>query len=112
MVHGFPLIQLGYAEARIAALQTHAACMPPKEGEKNLKQPGYISAQLHQGISASPMFLDYDVFESVEAFAAITRQPEFGSLREAYPDSAAASMHLFRRVATPGICLGEAATQS
>ncbi len=71
-------------------------------------QPGYISAQLHQGICGSSMFLDYAAFESVAAFAATTRQPEFGPLRGVYPDSATASLHLFRRVAIPGICLGEA----
>ncbi len=71
-------------------------------------QPGYISAQLHQGICGSSMFLDYAVFESVAAFAATTRQPEFGPLRGVYPDSATARLHLFRRVAIPGICVGEA----
>ncbi len=76
------------------------------------QQPGYISAQLHQGIAGSSMFLDYAVFESVKAFAAILRKPEFGSLSEAYPDSATASLHLFRRTAIPGICLGEAVAQS
>lgn len=71
-------------------------------------QPGYISAQLHQGVGGSSMFLDYAMFENVAAFAAITRHPEFGPLRSIYPDSATASLHLFRRVAIPGICLGEA----
>ncbi len=73
-------------------------------------QPGFISAQLHQGIGGSSVFLDYAVFESVKAFAAITRQPDFGSLSEGYPDSVTASLHLFRRTAIPGICLGEATT--
>lgn len=70
-------------------------------------QPGYISAQLHQGIGGSTMFLDYAVFESVAAFVATTRQPEFEPLRQIYPDSATAQLHLFRRVAIPGICIGE-----
>ena len=52
-------------------------------------QPGYISAQLHQG------------------FGATMRQPEFGPSRGIYPDSATAHPHLFRRVAIPGICIGE-----
>lgn len=74
-------------------------------------QPGFISAQLHQGIEGSTTFLDYAVFESVAAFAAMTQQPEFGPLRAIYPDSATASLHLFRRVAIPDICLGEGTTR-
>ncbi len=69
-------------------------------------QPGFISAQLHQGIQGSNTFLDYAIFESVAALEAMTRQPEFGPLRELYPNSATASLHLFRQVAVPNICLG------
>jgi hypothetical protein len=43
---------------------------------------------LHQGIEGSRMFLNYAVFEDTAAFAATTRQPEFGPLRAVYPDSA------------------------
>ncbi len=74
-------------------------------------QPGFISAQLHQGIGTSTTFLDYAVFESVAALRAMMRQPEFGPLRQIYPDSATASLHLFRRVAVAGICLGEPGTK-
>lgn len=70
-------------------------------------QPGYISAQLHQGIAGSSMWLNYAVFESAAAFGATMKQPEFGPLRGIYPDSATAHPHLFRRVTIPGICLGE-----
>lgn len=70
-------------------------------------QPGYISSQLHQGIQGSRMFLNYAVFENTAAFAATTKQPEFGPLRGVYPDSATAHPHLFRRVAIPLICVGE-----
>ncbi len=71
------------------------------------RQPGYISAQLHQGIQGSSMFLNYAVFENTAAFAATTRQPEFKPLRAGYPDSATAHPHLFRRVHVPLICVGE-----
>ena len=71
-------------------------------------QPGFLSAQLHQGIRGSSMFLDYAVFETAEALEATTRQPEFGPLRELYPDGVTAQIHLFRKVAIPGICVGEA----
>lgn len=70
-------------------------------------QPGFISAQLHQATSGDNLFLDYAVFESVAAIAAMTRKPEFLSLRAIYPDSAVANLHLFRRIAISGICLGE-----
>jgi quinol monooxygenase YgiN len=70
-------------------------------------QPGCLSAQLHQGIEGSHMFLNYAVFENAAAFAATTKQPQFGPLREIYPDSAIAHPHLFRRIAVPGICVGE-----
>ena len=71
------------------------------------RQPGYISAQLHQGIEGSSMFLNYAVFENTAAFAATTRQAEFGPLRATYPDSAIARPHLYRRVHVPLICVGE-----
>ena len=72
-----------------------------------LTQPGCISAQLHQGIGGSHMFLNYAVFENTAAFAATNEQPEFGPLRKFYPDSAVAHPHLFRRLHIPEICVGE-----
>ena len=71
------------------------------------RQPGYISAQLHQGIAGSRMWMNYAVFENTAAFAATTRQAEFGPMRAGYPDSATARPHLFRRVHVPLICVGE-----
>jgi len=71
------------------------------------KQPGCVSAQLHKGLANSSMYLNYAVFENAAAFAATTRQPEFGPLRKVYPDSAVAHPHLFRRLTIPGICVGE-----
>ncbi len=71
------------------------------------RQPGYISAQLHQGIGDSHMWFNYAVFENTAAFAATNVQPEFKPLRAGYPDSATAHPHLFRRVAIDGICVGE-----
>ena len=71
------------------------------------KQPGCLSAQLHQGIQGSSLFLNYALFENAAAFAATTQQPEFAPLRKIYPDSAVAHPHLFRRLTIPGICVGE-----
>lgn len=68
-------------------------------------QPGYISAQLHQGLGVSRMFMNYALFENTAAFAATNSQPEFGPLRAVYPDGATAHPHLFRGVAIPGICV-------
>ena len=70
-------------------------------------QPGFISAQLHRGLGGSSTFLDLAVFESAAALGAMTRLPEFGRLRGVYPDGTTARLHLFRRVAVPGICVGE-----
>ena len=71
------------------------------------RQPGYISAQLHRGIGDSHLWFNYAVFENTAAFARTNSQPEFKPLRAGYPDSATAHPHLFRRVAVPGICVGE-----
>ncbi len=72
-------------------------------------QPGCISSQLHQGIGTSRMFLNYAVFEETKAFAGTTHQPQFEPLRRIYPDGSTAHPHLFRRLAVPGVCTGDAA---
>jgi heme-degrading monooxygenase HmoA len=63
------------------------------------QQPGFISAQLHRGIGESPVFLNYAVWESVEAFKAAFGRPEFRRRLAQYPDSVVASPHLFEKVA-------------
>ena len=88
------------AEAFLAAWAEDAAW--------NKTQPGFITAQLHRGVGSST-FLDVAVFETSAALGALTQQPEFGLLRGIYPNSTVGRMHLFRRVAVPGICLGEPA---
>jgi len=69
-------------------------------------QPGYISAQLHRGIGGSCTFVNYAVWESVEAFQRAFSQPEFQAKMAEYPDGLLASPHLFRKVAVAGICVG------
>ena len=69
------------------------------------QQPGFISAQLHRGIGESPVFLNYAVWESVDAFRTAFGRPEFRSRLAQYPDSAVASPHLFEKLAVPGICV-------
>jgi heme-degrading monooxygenase HmoA len=69
------------------------------------RQPGFISAQLHRGVAGSGAFLNYAVWESVAHFRAAFANPEFRARLTEYPESAAASPHLFRPVAVPGICV-------
>jgi quinol monooxygenase YgiN len=40
-------------------------------------QPGLISAQLHRGIAGSGLFMNYVIWESVEAFRHAFELPEF-----------------------------------
>ena len=68
-------------------------------------QPGYISTQLHRAIGGSTTFLNYAVWESVESFRKAFTNPEFQARIGAYPDSAVASPHLFRKLAVPGHCV-------
>ena len=71
-----------------------------------LKQkPGYISAQLHRGIGGSCVFLNYEVWESVEHFRRAVSSPEFQSSIVGLPPSTVMSPHLFKKVAVPGICV-------
>jgi heme-degrading monooxygenase HmoA len=41
------------------------------------RQPGYISAQLHRGIGASRVFLNYAIWESVADFKLAFHNPAF-----------------------------------
>jgi heme-degrading monooxygenase HmoA len=71
-----------------------------------LKQkPGFISTQLHRGVAGSSVFLNYAVWESMEAFRAAFTDPQFQATFERYPDSTVASPHLFQKLAVPGICV-------
>ena len=69
------------------------------------QQPGFISTQLHRGVAGSTVFLNYAVWESMEAFRAAFTDPQFQAGFGRYPDSTVASPHLFQKVAVPGICV-------
>jgi heme-degrading monooxygenase HmoA len=69
------------------------------------RQPGFISTQLHRAIGESPTYLNYAVWESVAEFRAAFGHPEFRAKLSHYPSSAAASPHLFQKVAVSGICV-------
>jgi heme-degrading monooxygenase HmoA len=70
-------------------------------------KPGFVSAQLHQGIEGSTTFLNYAIWESAAAFRAAFSDPEFQATLRRYPDSTVASPHLFREIAIPGFSEGE-----
>jgi quinol monooxygenase YgiN len=86
------------AEALVAAWTKDAAILKAK--------PGFVSTQLHRGIAGSSTFLNYAVWESVEAFRTAFADPDFQASFAAYPDSTVASPHLFEKVAVPGISEG------
>ena len=69
------------------------------------RQPGFISTQLHRAVGESPTYLNYAVWESTAHFRAAFTNPEFREKLSTYPSSAAASPHLFQKVAVPGICV-------
>ena len=69
------------------------------------QQPGFVSTQLHRALGDSPTYLNYAVWESTAHFRAAFTHPEFRAKLSAYPSSAAASPHLFQKVAVPGICV-------
>lgn len=69
------------------------------------RQPGSISAQLHKGIGASRIFLNYAVWESVADFKRAFNNPEFQKTIREYPASVVALPHLFQKIAVPGICV-------
>lgn len=67
------------------------------------RQPGFVSAQLHRGITGSGVFLNYAVWESVEHYRAAFETPEWRTRRTTLPESTTVSPHLFRPVGVPGI---------
>jgi heme-degrading monooxygenase HmoA len=67
-------------------------------------QPGYISTQLHKGIGGSSTYVNYAIWESVEAFRDAFNSREFQRRIGNYPESAVASPHLFKKLAVPNHC--------
>jgi heme-degrading monooxygenase HmoA len=65
------------------------------------RQPGFISTQLHRGITGSGAFLNYAVWETVEQFRRAFENPEFRAKLDHYPANATASPHLFRKLPLP-----------
>ncbi len=67
-------------------------------------QLGYISTQLHKGIGGSTTYINYAIWESVEAFRNAFTNPEFQRRICDYPESAVASPHLFKKLAVTNHC--------
>jgi heme-degrading monooxygenase HmoA len=53
-----------------------------------MRQPGFISTQLHRAIGESPTYLNYAVWESTADFRAAFLQPKFRAKLSAYPSAA------------------------
>ncbi|WP_327586116.1 antibiotic biosynthesis monooxygenase [Nonomuraea sp. NBC_00507] len=87
----------GKTEEVLAAWQEDAAYFK--------SQPGFISAQLHQGIAGSRVLVNIAVWESGAHLRAAFSAPEFGAALERYPDGTIAYPHLLEKVAVPGICV-------
>ena len=69
------------------------------------EQPGYISTQLHKGLAGSATYINYAIWQDVESFRNAFTQPEFQKRIAAYPSSAVASPHLFKKLAVDGLCV-------
>ncbi len=69
------------------------------------RQPGYISTQLHRGVGASRLLLNYAVWESIAHFRAAFTHPEFASALANYPSSAVAAPYLFRKLSVANLCM-------
>ena len=68
-------------------------------------QAGFISAQLHKGIGASGIFINYTIWESTAHFRKAVHKSDFQTWLSNYPASTIVSPHLFKKVAVPGICV-------
>lgn len=68
-------------------------------------QPGFISAQLHQGIAGSGVFFNYAVWESATALRKALSNFDLKESIAHYGAGTVLSPHIFKKVAVPGICV-------
>jgi len=73
------------------------------------RQQGFVSAQLHKGVGKSSVFVNYAVWESMEAYKEAVNKILFTSepqsrLLKYDDDTLVISPHLFKKIAIPGIC--------
>jgi quinol monooxygenase YgiN len=74
------------------------------------QEPGFISTQLHRGIGKSSVFINYEVWESMEHYKKAVNKILFSTQSQSpllkYGDKILViSPHLFTKVAVPGICV-------
>jgi heme-degrading monooxygenase HmoA len=69
------------------------------------QQPGFISAQLHRGISGSGTFINYAVWESAAHLKEAVNNTDIQARISEYPASIVISPHIFKKVSVPGICV-------
>lgn len=69
------------------------------------QQAGYISTQLHKGLSGSSTFINYAIWQDVESFRNAFTHPEFQRRIADYPASAVASPHLFKKLTVANHCV-------
>lgn len=69
------------------------------------QQPGFISAQLHQGIAGSSTFINYVVWESFAHFKQAFDKPEFRTNMANVLPNTVMSPHLFKKIAIAGVCV-------
>jgi quinol monooxygenase YgiN len=62
-------------------------------------QPGFISAQLHQGIGGSGVFVNYGVWESTTFYKKAHGKINLHDLLSDYPPSTVVSPHIFKKIA-------------
>jgi quinol monooxygenase YgiN len=80
-----------------------------KDANRFIQQPGFVSAQLHEGIGKSSVLINYAVWDSIESFKKAVNKlilnPQIQSPLLKYDDdSLVISSHLFKKVAVHGIC--------
>lgn len=69
------------------------------------RQPGFISAQLHRGIGGANVFVNYAVWESIDAFRAAFANPDFQAAIAKSPASSVARPVILKKIAVPDVCV-------
>jgi quinol monooxygenase YgiN len=67
-------------------------------------QPGFISAQLHRGISESNILTNIAVWQSTAALKAAFELGSFQESLKVYPEGTIAFPHILKRVAVENVC--------
>jgi heme-degrading monooxygenase HmoA len=68
-------------------------------------QPGFISAQLHQGVGGANLYVSLAVWESMNALRHASADPAFASAGAEAPSSVVLRPVILKKVAVPNICV-------